>query len=452
MRQARRGIERGVPGSLGRKSGGIWIAATGASFLLMVVGAASTGAAERESDASRGVRGLRAAGERAVEATTLPAVKAGTRGTLSFATLAVLDEYGFAPGDVAAPATVVSRPPIGHLGIERPLAVVRPPHMLPIDGPKGRPASPEPALPTVDAPPPRAVSPYGGVSAASLARFDYASLPGRLADPALRDVWHLGLDLERRDLLLESARYYEQIVSEVPEEAYTYWRIARNYWRVGEGRGNEQAEMPEAVKVERLHYFELAEQWASRGLSIDAECAPCMLWKFVSMGRQATTRGLLSAMKDAREMDWLLRRGIELEPTHQDFEGNNTLGNLYYAGSVFYRVVPDWFWMRWVAGVRGDKARSLSYARRAVELSAIRVDYRVELGASLLCYGTSNRDDEAIIEGKAVLKRAQGLDDYLPTDHLDKSHARILIDQPELACGYSRDGFIDVEDVMSEVH
>ena len=112
--------------------------------------------------------------------------------------------------------------------------------------------------------------------------------------------------------------------------------------------------------------------------------------------------------------------------------------------------MPDWWWLRFFTGVRGDKEKSLSYARRAVEISSTRVDYRVELGAVLLCLGTANRDPSRLAEGKAVLEQARVLDDFLGTDVVDKEHAATLLETPDLACGYSRDGFIDIESMKDE--
>lgn len=303
------------------------------------------------------------------------------------------------------------------------------------------------ALPSVDAAHPAAHAAYddrwGHARAGANAHLDPATLPGRLADPTLRDLWISGIAAEREERLIESAAIYEQIAAQVPEESDTCWRIARNYWRVGES-------LPVDDKEGRILYFELAESWAGRGLALDPDCAPCMLWKFVSMGRQATTRGLLSAVRDVREMDALLTRGIDLEPDQQDETGNTTLGNLYYAGAVFYRVIPESWWLRLFVGVRGDKDRSLDYARRAVEISSIRVDYRVELGAVLLCLGASRGDPARIAEGMSVLREARTLDDYLGTDSLDKAHATTLIGNPQMACGYSRDGFIDIESLQDQ--
>ena len=285
---------------------------------------------------------------------------------------------------------------------------------------------------------------WGGGPREAVENFDYEGLPGRLSDASLRALWRQGLDLERRGRLLESAKVYEAIAVLVPEESYTYWRTARNYWRIGEN-------FPLDAKAARGRYFDLSEGWAERGLEVDRHCAECMLWKFVSMGRQATTRGLLTAVGDVREMDELLRRGIELAPSHRDNDGNITMGNLYYAGSVFYRVIPEWWWLKWVIGVRGDREKSLGYARSAVALSKLRVDYQVELGATLLCLGIEEDAPELVAEGVEVLEGARGLDDFLSTDALDKAHASALMRFPERACGYSRDGFIDVHGLTRQV-
>jgi hypothetical protein len=47
-----------------------------------------------------------------------------------------------------------------------------------------------------------------------------------------------------------------------------------------------------------------------------------------------------------------------------------------------------------------------------------------------------------------VLRGARKMKPYLSTDYLDLGYAQKLIDSPELACGFSRDGFIDVAEVI----
>jgi hypothetical protein len=261
----------------------------------------------------------------------------------------------------------------------------------------------------------------------------------RHADPAVRRLWAEGLDFEMREELLESNRRYERIAELLPTSAFIRWRLSRNYWRHAEL-------LPMYDKRQRLHFFGLATRWAAEGISVDGECGECFFWKAASLGRLATTRGVVQAAGSASTIAELLERGIALRPTHSDGAQNQTLANLYYAASAFYRVVPDWWWLKLVIGVRGDNHRALGYIERAIEMCDQRVDYQVELGAVLLCIGTEESDPARIAEGRAVLRRAVQLEDVLSTDSFDREHARILMAEPENACGYSRDGWVDLSE------
>lgn len=263
-------------------------------------------------------------------------------------------------------------------------------------------------------------------------------VPAGLESPDLQALWREGIELERRDQYLEAARVYERMSELAPQLGYPFWKVSRNYWRFAES-------LPGDAKAQRLPWFERADAWASRGLAVDPACAECMLWKFGAMGRIGTTRGVLSSLGMAPEMRDLLERAIALEPRYRDDASNSTLGNLHYAGAVFYRVVPESIWLDWLVGVRGDIARSLAMIRRAAEIDRDRIDYRVELGAVLLCYAERRRDDAARAEARAVLMQVPELPRQLSTDRIDLEHARTLLDRPSLACGYSRDGWIDLE-------
>jgi tetratricopeptide (TPR) repeat protein len=257
------------------------------------------------------------------------------------------------------------------------------------------------------------------------------------ANPELRERYAEGLALEQRDALLASNERYEAIAEALPESAFIRWRISRNYWRLGE-------ELPVDAKSERLRYFGRADVWADRALAADPDCAPCMLWKVAAMGRLATTGNVFEAAGKASTIAGLIERGIALQPTQRDSPWNTTLGNLYYAGAAFYRILPDWFWLEWVLGVRGDRERSLEYIHKALEISNQRVDYWVELGAVLLCIGSEKHDAQRLAEGRAALLHATRMKPVLRTDPVDAQHARVLLAEPGHACGYSRDGWIDM--------
>jgi len=256
-------------------------------------------------------------------------------------------------------------------------------------------------------------------------------------DPVVEALWIEGLEFERREDLLASSRRYEAIAQALPRSPFIRWRISRNYWRYAE-------RLTPTEKRERIHHFEIAHDWATRSLELDPNCGECTLWKLASMGRLATTAGVLEAMHLASTIADMIDRGIALNPAHSDGRANVTLANLYYAGAAFYRIVPDHFWARWVIGVQGDKRRSLEYIRKALEISDPRVDYQVELGAVLLCIGHELRDSQRIAEGRRALRDAMDIPHFQGTDRIDIEHARVLMAEPQRACSYSRDGWLEV--------
>jgi tetratricopeptide (TPR) repeat protein len=271
-------------------------------------------------------------------------------------------------------------------------------------------------------------------------RFD--SLPG-IQDQQVRNLWAEGIRSEARWDFSGAARVYEEIARKLPDDSHAYWRAARSYWQVGEY-------LPPDDNAGRIKYFTLTEQWATDGLDVNPECGACCLYRFAGIARLATTRGLFSAMRHAREMARLLDRGIALNPTHTDNEWNTTLGNLYSSASHFYRLAPEWLLLKWIIGVRGDRARALDYARKAHAISPMRIDYHLTLGAALLCVGTENSEEDPIMEGIAVLSEVPTLPIVRPrADPLFRKHAAMLIADPEKACAYSPDGLVDVEGTLS---
>ncbi len=217
-----------------------------------------------------------------------------------------------------------------------------------------------------------------------------------------------------------------------------YWRAARALWLSGEllPLGDDDA------KVER---FERAKALAQRGIDANPDCGECMMWKFSSMARLATTQGLLSAARQAREMNGLLERGIELRPTHSDGPGSSTLGNLYYASANWNRVVPDSIWVKWLFGVRGDREKGLAHSRKALELHPDRLDYRVEVGTQLLCIGTEKKKPARLDEGRAMLAPIAQLPGRNEDERREIFFARQLLEAPEKACGYTGDKLVDLE-------
>jgi hypothetical protein len=256
--------------------------------------------------------------------------------------------------------------------------------------------------------------------------------PGFAREAALRAAWVRALEHERRHEYLEAARIFEHLIARAPEEPHTYWRIARDYAWLAELAPVSDLEL-------RGRYGTLAMAWADRGLAIDPGCGECCFYKYAGMGRVALVHGILSSMRWLKQISQTLSRCMQIPPTFVHEPWNPELGNFYYAAAAFYRMLPDSRVLEMAIGARGDPQLSLELARRAVALSAERIDYNVGLGASLLCVGLADHREALLSEGRIVLQRVGGYRERMPTDVLDRRGARRLLEEPEQACGYSRD-------------
>ena len=285
-------------------------------------------------------------------------------------------------------------------------------------------AIPAPALPDVSARPPLGPRPA------------VLWYPGFAREDSLRVAWVNALDREHRYDFLAAAKIFEQLITRAPEEPHTYWRIARDYAWLAELSPPSDVEM-------RARYGTLAMAWADRGLQIDPGCGECCFYKYAGMGRVAMARGILTSISWLKQISQTLDRCMQNPPAFVHEPWNPELGNFYYAAAAFYRMLPDSRMLELSVGVRGDPHRSLDLSRRAIALVDQRIDFNVGLGASLLCVGRNDDREELVAEGRKVLQRVPEFRDLMPTDPLDRRAARRLLEQPERACGYSRDAWND---------
>jgi tetratricopeptide (TPR) repeat protein len=269
------------------------------------------------------------------------------------------------------------------------------------------------------------------------ARPNADAVPASYGEPA-RALWAEALALEDAEELDKAALAYEKLTRMQPESPEAFWRAARCHWRIADVS-------LDAPREDRLTRFERARALSERGAEIDPRCAECLLWQFGSLGRLSILHGVLWGARHGSEMADLLDRGIALRPSSPADLENGTLGNLHYASAVFYRTAPEWFWLEWIIGVRGDLERALGNVRNALEQNPTRVDYQIELGTILLCLGERRGDAARTQEGLAALRAAIELPPVLDSDPIDQRYARLLIERPAGACTWSRDGFVDMD-------
>jgi len=255
-----------------------------------------------------------------------------------------------------------------------------------------------------------------------------------LLQPAFRERWDESTRCERGRDYEAAAALRKALAAELRDDVHLHWRIARDTLRSAEQVAPSAPGRREALYREAL-------DWAKRGRALDPNCGECCLYEFAAKARLLTPSGALPSPGSLRRLATTLEACLESPPTWRDGPDQSELGNLYYGAATFYRRLPRSRWFQWVAGVRGDRQRAVALGRRALSLAPDRVDFHVELGASLLCLAAERDDPETRAEGIEWLERAAELPERQPGDATDRERARAILDDPTRACGDSRVGF-----------
>ncbi len=282
---------------------------------------------------------------------------------------------------------------------------------------------------------PRIAAAADQAAPAAAARAEYPALddlPGATTDPALRALWIEGRARRAAGDRLGAAEAYERIAAQRPQGRHTHWLIAQCYWEHVDQVPDEQTDT-------RAWYYEKVRDWATRGLAIDPDCGECYLYQAAGLGGLARRHGQVVAATRVAAIAAALERGIAIMSARPDHRTNPELEELYYAAAQLYRRVPEWPWLRWVLGVSGDRRRAVEYMRKANEIAGQRLEYMVELGASLLCLGNEEQDAALIAEGEALLEQVAALPARRPADLADQGNAQRLHADASAACGFERE-------------
>lgn len=240
------------------------------------------------------------------------------------------------------------------------------------------------------------------------------------------------------------------LVTRSSAEPGAYWMIARSKYDIGEilSRTPDEAKKNEAERLKL--YAESLKVAQTCVQKIAPNDGNCWFWIGTSLGRQSTAKGVLNSLFSAKEVEKAWLRALELKPSYRTMGGEPQMNNIRYGLGVFYRMVPDSWLVRLVAGVRGDIAKGVTYFREAVDVEPNRIELRKELAVALLCQAERTDEAAAAAEARGHLEsiaagKYEGLDPR-NTDATDKRHAVELLKNPAIACGYSRDGVQDLDE------
>jgi hypothetical protein len=239
----------------------------------------------------------------------------------------------------------------------------------------------------------------------------------------------------------EGLKLVDQRIAKTPNDPDLYWMKVRFMYEVGE-------RFPAGDKsIDRIDYYERMIAAADKGLALSPGHVHLRFGRGIAMGRLGTTRGVLSSLFMAKdvERDWLAAASGSL--VYSSLGGREMLPcDAFHALGIYYRLVPDWWIVQAIAGTRGSLDKSLAYSLKAVQCKADDIDNWKELGATQLCIGEQREDAAMTANGLQSLNKALALAPVLDRGRIDQRHSQMLINDPSLACEYSRDGQQDLDE------
>lgn len=168
--------------------------------------------------------------------------------------------------------------------------------------------------------------------------------------------------------------------------------------------------------------------------------------KGVAIGRWGTHKGVIASLFLADDLEDVWLDAADDEGHYSSIGGEEQLPcDIYHGLGIFYRLVPDYWIVKLIAGTKGDLQKSLDYHMKSNTTCPGRISPTKELAATQICLGQSNRDEALIAEGNASLKRVLTIEATSDKDKLDHRHAKLMLADNDMACGYSRDGQQDLD-------
>ena len=260
--------------------------------------------------------------------------------------------------------------------------------------------------------------------------------PGELGpDYRHADLEHLYAD-QKFDEGLKAA---EAKLAADPKDADLYWHTSRFIFEKGEL-------LDENSGVDKVAYYQKMVDTTQAGLDIAPNDAHLRFARGIANGRLGTTKGILSSLflASSVEGDWLAASNSGL--SYSSADGAEIMPcDVYHALGIYYRLVPDSWIVQMIAGTRGSLEKSVDYTTKAVACAPNRIHSTKEKGVSQICKGQSDKDEALTAKGVATLTSVASFPGSSTKNKLDKTHATIIIDDPSMACGYSRDGQQDLD-------
>lgn len=229
-------------------------------------------------------------------------------------------------------------------------------------------------------------------------------------------------------------------IAATPDDPELYWHGSRFMFEIG-----EQFERTDS-RMDKKRWYQDLVAMSQKGLDIAPDHPHLKFTWAVGTARLATTKGVLKSLFTAKTVEKTWIEVAESGFRYESLDGNEILPcDVFLTLGIFYRMVPDSMVVKALAGTKGDLKLSLDWHMRSNRCRPGRIGSIKELGVTQLCLGKKKKDQSMLEKGRRTLRDMQKLPSTTATDDIDKRHGLMLIDEPSLACEYSRDGQQDYE-------
>lgn len=254
----------------------------------------------------------------------------------------------------------------------------------------------------------------------------------------------------RRSLFERRVAIMEKYIQKNPKDVDAYWLLSNDIMRLGESYDSSKPEELGKAK----EYLQKAEKYAERCLELRPNFPLCQFFLGASIGKIATIDGVIASLNKGKKVQslWASAYMSNMDYTFQD--GYSLQGIVRYGLGIYYRVVPDFFLLRWIFGISGNMDMSVTMHREALSFPGGGGPCaRLELSVSMLC--KSKGKDKHPLTGEAytyldqVSKETTTSEDTMICIN-DASRIR---KDPSQACGYTkaRQQVTDEEEMKREL-
>jgi hypothetical protein len=229
----------------------------------------------------------------------------------------------------------------------------------------------------------------------------------------------------------------EKRLAENPKDANLYWFLIRFMFEEAEQIDRKDK------KFDKLGWYQKMVDLANKGLQVDPTNKHLKFARGIAYGRLGTTKGVLASLRTIKGIqdDWL--DVVNSNFRYSSLSGQEVLPCDAEIGlSIEYRLVPDYWIIQQLSGMRGSPEKAVKYAEMADQCTPNRIGSRKELGVAQVCLGQRRKDSAMVAKGVSTLYSVLALPvvDEKGTDAIDQKHVRMILNDLDLACDYSRDG------------